>query len=287
MLMLDPKRETTVAASAGRAEIEFGRAPDGRTFIKRQFACYPFHVCRPHSFAGDPEGMVTLYLQSLSGGIYQDERLSLAIAAEADTRAQVTSQASTIVHSMKTGQADLVVSIDAHEGSLVEYLPDPLILFPGARLSSTVKVRRHQTATVICADAFLAHDPEDRDRIFDCLDSRLEVKDLEGQLLARDRFVLTGEMHRQRAARESRHAAIATVFVLTGNDDPGPILDAVRNALAALPEAYAGASLLPNDCGLWARILAPDGASLRTAMHAAWAAAREAITGTRPQVRRK
>ncbi len=287
MLMLDRERETTAGARAGRAEIEFGCAPDGQTFIKRQFACYPFHVCRPHSFAGDPEGMVTLYLQSLSGGIYEDERLSLAIAAEAGTRAQVTSQASTIVHSMKTGQADLVVSIDAHEGCLVEYLPDPLILFPGARLFSTVKVRRHQTATVICADAFLAHDPEGRDRIFGCLDSRLEVEDLEGQLLARDRFVLTGEMHRQRAARENGHGALATIFVLTGNDDPGPILSAVRSALAALPEAYAGASLLPNDCGLWARILTPDGASLRAAMHAAWAAAREAIAGARPQVRRK
>ncbi len=285
MPMLDREQETT--AGSGRAEIEFGRAPDGRTYVKRQFASYPFHFCRPHSFAGDPEGMVTLYLQSLSGGIYEDERLSLAIAAEPGTRAHVTSQASTIVHSMETGRAGLVVSLDAHEDSLVEYLPDPLILFPGARLSSTLKVRRHETATVICADAFLAHDPEGRDRIFDCFDSRLEVEDLEGQLLARDRFVLTGEMHRRRAARESRHAALATVFVLTGNDDVKSVLDVVRNALSALPEAYAGASLLPNHCGLWARILTPDGASLRTAMHAAWAAAREAITGTRPGVRRK
>ena len=285
MLMLDPKRGTT--AGAGRAEIEFGLAPDGQTFVKRQFACYPFHVCRPHSFAGDPEGMVSLYLQSLSGGIYEDERLSLAIAAEAGTRAHVTSQASTIVHSMKTGEASLAVSIDAQEGILIEYLPDPLILFPGARLSTTIKVRRHQTATVICADAFLAHDPEDRKRIFDRLDSRLDVEDLEGKLLARDRFVLTGKMHRQRTGRENRHSAHATVFVLIGNDDPVPILGAVRSALATLPEAYAGASLLPNDCGLWARILTPDGASLRTAMHAAWAAAREAITGACPQVRRK
>lgn len=285
MQMLDRERETKLGA--GRAEIEFGRAPDGQTFVKRQFASYPFHVCRPHGFAGDPEGMITLYLQSLSGGIYEHERLSLAIAAEPGTSVHVTSQASTIVHSMETGEASLAVSLDAHEGSLVEYLPDPLILFPGARLSSTLKVRRHETATVICADAFLAHDPDGGERIFDRLDSRLEVEDLEGRLLARDRFVLTGETHRRRAAKESRHAALATVFVLTGNDDVKSILGAVRNALAALPEVYAGASLLPNDCGLWARILATDGASLRTAMHAAWAAAREAITGTRPRVRRK
>ena len=47
------------------------------------------------------------------------------------------------------------------------------------------------------------------------------------------------------------------------------------------------ASALPNDCGLRARILSADGASLRVAMHAAWAAVREAVTGARPQRRRK
>ncbi len=75
-------------------------------------------------------------------------------------------------------------------------------------------------------------------------------------------------VHKAQVAKEDRHAALATVFVLTGNDDAEPILDAVRNAVAALPESYAGASLLPNDCGLWARILTTDRASLRTAMHA-------------------
>ncbi len=231
--------------------------------------------------------MVTLYLQSLSGGIYEDERLSLAITAEPGTRAQVTSQALTIVHSMATGEARLEVSVDAQDDSLVEYLPDPLILFPGARLSSTVKVRCHAGATVICAEAYLAHDPENAKRIFDCLDSRLDIEDAEGRHLARDRFVLTGEMHLRRAARKSHHAALATFLVLTQNEDLEPILESVRGALAVLPQTYAGASLLPNDCGLWARILATDGASLRTAMHAAWFAAREAITGTCPQVRRK
>jgi hypothetical protein len=69
-------------------------------------------------------------------------------------------------------------------------------------------------------------------------------------------------------AKEDRHAALATVFVLTRNDDAEPSLDAVRSAQATLPESHAGAALLPNDCGLWARILATDCTSLRTAIHA-------------------
>ena len=65
------------------------------------------------------------------------------------------------------------------------------------------------------------------------------------------------------------------------------MLDAIRAALYPLPETYAGASALPNDCGVRARILTADGASRRIAMHAAWAAARKMITGVQPKPRRK
>ena len=61
----------------------------------------------------------------------------------------------------------------------------------------------------------------------------------------------------------------------------------LRGALEDLPGTYAGASVLPNDCGVRSRLLSIDGASLRLAMHAAWAAARETLTGARPPERRK
>ncbi len=286
MLTLGPKHRPD--AVSGTAEVVFGRAPGGRTFVRRQFATYPFHLCRPHCFAGDPANMVTVYLQSLSGGIYGNERLSLALAGEPGTQAHVTTQASTIVHSMETGRAESRVSIDAQDDSLIEYLPDPLILFPRARLSSVVKVRRHEDATVIFADSFLTHDPEGKGRSFDYLDSRLDVEDLDGRLLARDRFVLTGEMFRAlRSTGRGGYGALAALVVLLPGGRLEPMLDAIRSALDSLPETYAGASALPNDCGLRARILTEDGASLRIAMHAAWSTVRKIITGLRPKPRRK
>lgn len=276
------------APALGRAEVTFARDPGGGTYLRRQFASYPFHLCRPHHFAGDPPGMATLYLQSLSGGIYEDERLSLAVTAEEGAQAHVTSQASTIVHSMEAGNADLAVTIEAREDALVEYLPDPLILFPGARLSSALRVRRHEEATVICADSFLTHDPEGEGRPFGALDSRFDVEELDGGLLARDRFALSGETFAaRRPAGTRRYAALATVMVLSPRDRVSPVLDALREAVAGLAETYAGASLLPNDCGVWARLLSADGAALRASVDAAWAAARAALTGTRPRVRRK
>jgi urease accessory protein len=276
------------AASPGRAEVAFARDPGGETYLRRQFASYPFHICRPHRFANDPPGMATLYLQSLSGGIYENERLSLAVMAEEGAQAHVTSQASTIVHSMEAGAAEFTVTIEARKGALVEYLPDPLILFPGARLASALTIRRHAKAAVICADSFLTHDPGGEDRPFGALDSRVDVQDLDGELLARDRFVLSGETFgARRLPGAGCYAAQATIMVLSPKDRVPPVLDALRAALAGLPETYAGASLLPSDCGVWARLLSADGAALRAAVDALWGAARVALTGARPQVRRK
>ncbi|HZF35124.1 MAG TPA: urease accessory protein UreD, partial [Candidatus Angelobacter sp.] len=82
------------------AEITFARDPGGRTYVRRQHVSYPYHVCRALTFAGDPPGMATLYLQSCAGGIYRDDRLRERIVAEEGAAAHLTTQASTIVHSM-------------------------------------------------------------------------------------------------------------------------------------------------------------------------------------------
>ncbi len=274
--------------SPGRAEVTFGREIEGPTFVRRQYASYPFHFCRAHRFAGDQPDMVTLYLQSLSGGIYENERLSLGVVTEPGTRAHVTSQASTIVHSMDAGHAETAVAIEAEEGSLLEYMPDPLILFPGARLSATTSIRRHATAIVICADAFLTHDPEGAGRLFGCLDNRLDITDCSGKLLARDRLVLSGDAFLSRRVMEKGgYAALATLTVVAPQALSIRLVEVMREALDRSADVYAGVSTLPNDCGAWARLLAADGASLRAAIEAAWVATREAVTGERPGHRRK
>ena len=133
----------------GRLELTFARDPSGRTYLRGQYASYPYHVCRPLSFGGDPQGMATIYLQSSAGGIFRDDRLREHIVAEEGAAAHVTTQASTIVHSMDRGDARQEVLIEAAAGSFIEVLPDPFILFPQSRFASDVRVRAHETATVV------------------------------------------------------------------------------------------------------------------------------------------
>lgn len=271
----------------GRAELAFARDPAGRTYIRRQYVSYPYHVCRPLTFAGDPAGMVTLYLQSCAGGIFRDDRLREHLVSDTGTAVHVTTQASTIVHSMDRGTARQEVLIEAAPDSLIELLPDPFILFPQSRFASSVRIRAQESATVVVADSFICHDPAASGAMFDWFHGDLTVENGDGVVLAMDRFRVTGDVVAGAAPGiTGRFGAQGSLFVVS-RQQPDRLLDGLREALSGVPDIYAGASLLPTGCGAWMRIMAPDAVALRAAMTAGWQAARASVTGQVPAPRRK
>lgn len=271
-----------------RIEIEFARAPEGETYVCRQHAGYPYHLCRPHRFAGDPEGMATLYLQSCAGGIYAGDRLEERVVVREGARAQVTTQAASIVHSMVGSSAAQTVQIEAEPRAFVEFLPDPLILFPNASLETRLRIRAAESATVIACDSFLMHDPEARDGVFSRLATENAAEASDGRLLALDRFEVGGAtMRRGFAGIAGRFGAHGSLWVLSRDRPAGELIEALREKLAAVAGIYAGASLLPNQVGAAVRLLAEDGVALRAGLFAAWSAAREVLTGRSPEPRRK
>src|SRR5262245_25986134 len=175
----------------GALELEFRRDAQ-RTYIHRQFASYPFHVCRPHYLTDDPPGLATLYIQSLAGGIFERDRLNVAMRCGPGSMVHCTSQASTIVHSMPDGDAGHRVEIDIGNDAFVEYMPDPVILFPGAHLSSSVAISITPSGELVLCDSILSHDPLGKDGAFHQLRSELAVRDETGGLLACDRFRVSG-----------------------------------------------------------------------------------------------
>ena len=269
------------------ADIEFARDSGGTTYVRHQRVGYPFHLGRALRSPGDPAGMPTLYLQSCSGGIFEGEDLRLRIEAGEGAAAHVTSGASTIVHSMERNPARQRMEISAREGAFLEYLPDPTILFPRARLDSGVRMRVHPGSTTIVGDALLLHDPKGGDGVFDWLRSETRIEDPSGKLLACDRFRIDGsQLARGLAGIGGTSTAQGSLFIVTGAKPAAEIVAAMRAALP-MPGVYAGAALLPNRSGAWARILAIDAAALKEAMFNAWSAARNLLTGAMPVQRRK
>lgn len=271
-----------------QVDLVFEVDPGGRTLLRRRRAAYPFHVGRSWHVPGDPEGMLTLYLQSCSGGVFQQDALGARLRAKAGAHVHVSTAASTVVHTMEHGDAVQTVEIDAEAGSLVEYLPDPLILFPRARLKNLLRVRAHPESSIMLWDAVIAHDPAGKGRVFDWLLSDLAVRDSDGRLLARDRYRLEGEAF-QRAQPGAMHgyACQGSFLVLQQAVPQGQVADALRSALPTDPAIYAGATRLAADCGAWVRVLARDAVGLGEALKCAWYAARTILTGQEPAQRRK
>ena len=286
--MLAVKVPSTRAPLAGRLEVAFQRSPDGRTYIDRQFASYPFHICRPHFLDPSLPSMATLYCQSVSGGLFAGDRLQGRFEAGPAAQVHVTTQASTIVHSMEEGDARQQMRIVAGADSFVEFLPDPAILFPRARLKSRLEIQIHPSASVICADAFLHHDPDGLDEAFGSFESEITVRRGRKAPLVVDRQRVEGaDLIDRRIGVTGAYLVQGTIMVMTQKLAPTALLPDIRRALEGHEGIYAGASLLPGDCGVWARLLAVDGACFKAGLEAVWGAARVALTGAGAPPRRK
>lgn len=271
-----------------QADIEFARDAGGATLIRRQQVGYPFHLGRALHMPGDPAGMPTVYLQSCSGGIFQRDDLRMRVVAGEGAWAHVTSAASTVVHGMETGGARQRLELDAAAGALLEYLPDPLILFPRARLQSGIQVRLDPQASVILGDVLILHDPRGAGGAFDYLESKIVVRDRAGKLLVCDRFRCGGsDLGRGLPGINGAYAVQASLFALTRARTAQVLVDAMREALGPIADVYAAASTLPNGAGAWVRILGRDAIGARAAQHAVWAAVRAELTGQSPAPRRK
>jgi urease accessory protein len=232
--------------------------------------------------------LATLYIQSCSGGLYRDDTHSIAIAIAPGAHAHVTTQASTIVHSMEPGHADQDIRIEAEAESYLEYLPEPLILFPDSRLESKIVVALGEGATVLIADAFLMHDPSGESRLFSAYASEIAIEDDSAKPLALDRLSIDpGGLDIRRVGILGRFGAQGTLVAAMRTEYAAPVLGALRAIEDCGPGATIGTSLLPSSAGVIARILAVDGVALKWAMHACWSACRTAIKGTAAVPRRK
>jgi urease accessory protein len=273
---------------SSRSEYVFSTDPTGRTYLSRQLVPYPFHICRPLYVDRDPPGMATLYVQSCSAGLLQHDDLQTSVTVQDDAKIHFTTAAQTIVHSMDEGEAKQKIRIEAFPGTLVEYLPESLILFPQSRLRSSIHITAHEGSSVVACEWFLVHDYGGGDRMFDRLESDLRVDRPDGELLALDRFHVTGDvLKRSLPGVSGAYRAQGSFLVVSEQQAPESTVSVIRGALAQVPGIYAGASLLRNKSGAWTRVLASDGLALRSAMIAAWTATREVLTGLKPLPRRK
>jgi urease accessory protein len=255
----------------------------GRTVLRRQHVGYPFHVTRGFYLdAAQPE-LLTLYLQSASGGLYAGDRLKLDVAVAASAAFHLTTQASTVVHHGRESGALQQQSITVGAGAFCAIASDPYVLFPGADLCLDSIATVAEDAVLFLADGFAVHDPRQAGRPFASFSSRQRILRPDGRVLLLDHGSISGDDARDGALGDM--AALATV-VLIAPPDKLPDVGALGLAVDDCG-CLSGVSPAPNQAGLAMRVLAPDGGRLARGLDAAFHVAGRAALGADLTRRRK
>ncbi|WP_305093078.1 urease accessory protein UreD [Prescottella sp. R16] len=284
--------ETLPPGSPGKAGVlEIGFVVvDGRTELSHHRQQSPLQIMRPLYVDPERPDLPVVYLMSTGGGLVQGDRMRFEFDCGPGTSVHLTTQASTKAQRMDTDYATQVVQLRAAAGAFVEYLPEPLIPFGGARLHQRTEVTVDPSATVIVGETVLAGRLARGERHrYDVFASDLEIVRPDGSLLAVDTIRLQPETDGVTGpAVFGDHDVMGTLYVVTASAEAAVLADTVHEAIAdSGPDVRAGVSVLPDDCGVWVRVLGAHTESVTAVVYRAWDAARRLLIGVpAPHIRR-
>ena len=130
-------------ASHGSADLFFGFR-HGRTRLVRSLVRPPFVVQRAFYLDSLLEDMAFVFLANPTAGIFQGDFQRISIVVGPGARAHVTNQSATKVHTMPESisgaGASQETGLSVEDNAYLEYLPEPLIPFQGARLRQSTRI---------------------------------------------------------------------------------------------------------------------------------------------------
>ncbi|MYU20897.1 urease accessory protein UreD [Streptomyces sp. SID8352] len=267
-------------AKVGILDLGFARRGD-RTELVERYQKAPLEIMRPLHVDPSLPGMAVTYVMATGGGVAQADRYRQDLRCGPGTEALFTTQAATKVYRMEQDYATQLVRLSADEGAYVEYLPDPLIPFAGARFHQSAVVTVHEDATVVYGETVTAGRLARGERhAYTVLGGDLEFRRPDGTLLAADTLRLRpgGRGGVDGPGVFAGHDHVASLFVVSGRCPAAGIADALHASLAG-HEVLHGASVLPGECGAWVRVLAHEEPAVTAAVRAAWDAVRRLLTG--------
>ena len=135
----------------GALTLRFAAAEDG--VATRLADLYQSDPCRALLPSPDPGEPLTAVLITTAGGLTGGDRLKLSVAVEEGGSALCTPQAAEkIYRSPDDSAATLDLSLDVAAGATLEWLPQEMILFDGARLDRRITVSLKPDSRLLAGD---------------------------------------------------------------------------------------------------------------------------------------
>ena len=159
-----------------------------KTIFKETYSEGAFKLTRPVYLTSGTEAFG--YVMNPGGGYIDGDSYKISIVLEEDAEVLLTTQSSTKIYKTRTKPAIQEMDIHLKKGSLLEYLPDPVIAYEGASFKQKTIVRMDLGASLICSDIFTpGWAPDGTLFRYNLLQSKMEVY-LEKQLVLFDHVKL-------------------------------------------------------------------------------------------------
>jgi urease accessory protein len=256
------------AQGAGRIAV---KAEDGATRLARlyQDGCGKIRLPTDHAARG-----LEAVLINTSGGLTGGDRMSWRADAGAGASLTLTTQACEKVYRARDGRAEVAVSLHAGAGARLDWLPQETILFDGAALARTLEAELAEGARLLVVEAVVLGRTAMGETVRQgTLRDRWRIR-REGRLVFADDLRFEGAVAGVAALAPTLAGGKAFASLLLVADEAERWLAPVRAAIGA-PSAGTAGGASAFDGKLFARIVAPDGLSLRRALLPAIAALRE------------
>jgi len=245
----------------------------GATRLADLYQRDPCRTLLPEPDPGEPR---TAVLITTAGGLTGGDRLDVKIAVEAGATALCTPQAAEKIYRSPGNAAVIDIGLTVAANAALEWLPQEMILFDGARLKRSVTLDLAGDARLLAGDITVFGRTARGERftageLFDRWQLRRD-----GRLHWTDATCLDGDILARLDHPAGFDGAVAQALILYRGPDPVAARDRLRALLETTgEETTAGATLL--DGLLLLRLLDRDAARLRRCFALLWAALRPGL----------
>jgi urease accessory protein len=209
---------------------------------------------------------------NISGGVAGGDQLETVVTLAPGAQVALASQAAERIYRALGPAAQIRTRLIVHDGARLDYLPQETILFDRFALDRVLDIELHGDAEFIGVETLLFGRQAMGETIqFGTLRDQIRLR-RDGRLVFQDMTRLEGEIATQLQRRAVANGASAVSGLIIAGPGAEQKLDALRAVLYAAPGIVAGASAFEHMT--FARLLAPDGVSLRQCLISALDACR-------------
>lgn len=273
--------------------LEFTRdSATGQTMLAASHQEPPLRVVRAFESA---DGTALVHLHNLSGGLLGGDDLTLDVTAAAETNVQITTTGATRIYRARPDAQPATQrnEISVGKNALLEYLPDAVIPFAGARFSQRTSIRLEEGAGLFWWE-ILAPGREARGEIFEYESVELKSNlSAAGKRIAAERLRLEPKQRAMASpARMGAHRTWATFYICRASVAPTVWLElesevrSIASEFGGGRDALWGVSTLTAH-GIAVRCLTRNARDIAPGLQAIWTLAKRKLYGRRAVAPRK